>query len=90
MPHPDHLVPIEQADRIPAIEPVWPLTAGLWPRQVASGLAPALDLVPDFPEWHDPALLKRETWPPFGEALRTVQCPTARRTRSADARAAGV
>ena len=34
-----HLVPIEQADRIPAIEPVWPLTAGLWPRQVASGLA---------------------------------------------------
>jgi ATP-dependent DNA helicase RecG len=77
MPHPDHLVPIEQADRIPAIEPVWPLTAGLWPRQVASGLAAALELVPEFPEWHDPALLKREKWPPFGEALRTVQCPTA-------------
>jgi ATP-dependent DNA helicase RecG len=75
MPHPDHLVPIEQADRIPAIEPVWPLTAGLWPRQVASGLAAALELVPEFPEWHDPALLKREKWPPFGEALRTVQAP---------------
>lgn len=77
MPHPDHLVPMEQADRIPAIEPVWPLTAGLWPRQVASGLAAALELVPEFPEWHDKALLKREKWPPFGEALRTVQCPTA-------------
>nr|WP_294555910.1 ATP-dependent DNA helicase RecG [uncultured Rhodopila sp.] len=77
MPHPDHLVPIEQAERIPAIEPVWPLTAGLWPRQVASGLAAALELVPEFPEWHDPALLKREKWPPFNEALRTVQCPTA-------------
>jgi ATP-dependent DNA helicase RecG len=77
MPHPDHLVPIEQADRIPAIEPVWPLTAGLWPRQVASGLAAALELVPEFPEWHDPALLKREKWPPFAEALRTVQSPTA-------------
>nr|WP_294528218.1 ATP-dependent DNA helicase RecG [uncultured Rhodopila sp.] len=75
MPHPDHLVPIEQADRIPAIEPVWPLTAGLWPRQVASGLAAALELVPEFPEWHDPALLKREKWPPFREAIRTVQCP---------------
>jgi ATP-dependent DNA helicase RecG len=75
MPHPDHLVPIEQADRIPAIEPIWPLTAGLWPRQVASGLAAALELVPEFPEWHDPSLLKREKWAPFGEALRTVQCP---------------
>jgi ATP-dependent DNA helicase RecG len=77
MPHPDHLVPIEQADRIPAIEPVWPLTAGLWPRQVASGLAAALELVPEFPEWHDPALLKREKWPPFREALQAVQVPGA-------------
>jgi ATP-dependent DNA helicase RecG len=75
MPHPDHLVPIEQADRIPVIEPVWPLTAGLWPRQIATGLAHALTLLPDFPEWHDPALLKREKWPPFAEALRTVQAP---------------
>jgi ATP-dependent DNA helicase RecG len=77
IPHPDHLVPIEQADRIPPIEPVWPLTAGLWPRQIASGLAQALDLLPEFPEWHDKALLKREKWPPFAEALRHVQAPPA-------------
>ena len=38
--HPEHLVPIDQPDRIPAIEPVWPLTAGLWPRQVAAGAGP--------------------------------------------------
>ena len=36
MPHPDHVVPAAQPDRLPAIEPVWPLTAGLWPRQVAA------------------------------------------------------
>jgi ATP-dependent DNA helicase RecG len=77
IPHPDHLVPIEQADRIPPIEPVWPLTAGLWPRQIASGLAQALELLPEFPEWHDKALLKREKWPPFAEALRHVQAPPA-------------
>ena len=76
IPHPDHMVPIEQADRIPMVEPVWPLTAGLWPRQIATGLAQALDLVPAFPEWHDPALLRREKWPPFAEALRTVQAPS--------------
>ncbi|HEY1412431.1 MAG TPA: DEAD/DEAH box helicase, partial [Rhodopila sp.] len=75
IPHPDHMVPIDQPDRIPLIEPVWPLTAGLWPRQVASGLAQALGLLPEFAEWHDPALLKREKWPPFADALRTVQAP---------------
>ena len=73
--HPDHLVPIDHADRIPVIEPVWPLTAGLWPRQIANGLAQCLDLLPDFPEWHDPALLKREKWPPFKDAPRAVQAP---------------
>ena len=73
--HPDHLVPAEQAGRIPAIEPVWPLTAGLWPRQIAAGLVQALAMVPDFPEWHDPALLKREGWAPFGQAIRAVQAP---------------
>ena len=75
MPHPDHLVPADQPDRIPTVEPVWPLTAGLWPRQVAQGLAQALAMLPELPEWHDPALLKRERWPGFAEALRAVQAP---------------
>jgi len=77
IPHPEHMVAIDQADRIPAIEPVWPLTAGLWPRQVAAGLAQVLPTVPVLPEWHDPALLRREKWPPFHEALRGVQAPVA-------------
>jgi ATP-dependent DNA helicase RecG len=76
MPHPDHVVPEDQPDRIPGIEPVWPLTAGLWPRQVASGLAQALARLPVLPEWHDPALLRREKWPSFEEAVRAVQAPT--------------
>jgi ATP-dependent DNA helicase RecG len=78
IPHPEHLVPIEQADRVPVVEPVWPMTAGLWPRQIAAGLAQALALLPDFPEWHDPALLKREKWPPFADAMREVQMPAER------------
>jgi ATP-dependent DNA helicase RecG len=78
IPHPEHLVPIEQADRVPVVEPVWPMTAGLWPRQIAAGLAQALALLPEFPEWHDPALLKREQWPPFAEAMREVQIPADR------------
>jgi ATP-dependent DNA helicase RecG len=75
MPHPDHVLPLAQADRLPAIEPVWRLTAGLWPRQVGTAMRDALLRLPDFPEWHDPALLRREKWPPFAEALRAVQSP---------------
>ncbi len=73
--HPEHVVPAAEASRIPAIEPVWPLTAGLWPRQVAAGIAQALERLPDLPEWHDKALLRREKWPSFRDALRAVQLP---------------
>ncbi len=74
--HPDHVVPADHPERIPGLEPVWPLTAGLWPRQVASAMAQALARVPALPEWQDPALLRREKWVPFPEALRAVQAPT--------------
>ncbi|HVC62520.1 MAG TPA: ATP-dependent DNA helicase RecG [Acetobacteraceae bacterium] len=75
MPHPDHVLPAAQADRLPAIEPVWRLTGGLWPRQVANAMREALLRLPDFPEWHDAALLRREKFPPFADALRAVQAP---------------
>ena len=39
-------------------------------------MATALALLPALPEWHDPALLRRERWPGFAEALRAVQAPT--------------
>src|ERR1700712_847589 len=51
IPHPEHMVPADRADRLPGIEPVWPLTRGLWPRQVATAMSRALELGPDFPEW---------------------------------------
>lgn len=73
--HPEHVVPAAEAGRIPAIEPVWPLTGGLWARQIASGLAQGIERLPDFAEWHDPALMKREGWPPFRDALKAVQMP---------------
>ncbi len=73
--HPEHMVSPAEAWRIPVIEPVWPLTAGLWPRQVASAVSQAIERLPDFSEWHDAPLLKREKWPPFREALRAAQMP---------------
>ncbi len=74
--HPEHVVPADRPEQMPAIEPVWPLTGGLWPRQVANAMAQALTRLPPLPEWHDAALLRREKWPPFAEALRAVQTPS--------------
>ncbi len=76
MAHPEHVVPEAEADRLPPIEPIWPLTAGLWPRQVAAAMRQCLERLSDFPEWHDKPLLAREKWPGFGDALRAVQAPT--------------
>ena len=73
--HPEHIVSAAEAWKLPMIEPVWTLTAGLWPRQLASGIAQAVELLPDPPEWQEPARLKRERWPSFREALRDVQMP---------------
>ena len=54
--HPDYVVAPEQADSIKAIEPVYPLTAGLSSRIVARAVAGALERAPELPEWLDPAL----------------------------------
>ena len=77
MVHPDHIVPGDRPDELPWIEPVWPLTAGLFAWHLRRPMAAGLDLVPEMPEWHDPALLRREAWPGFREALREVQAPAA-------------
>ena len=35
----------------------------------------ALQLVPELPEWHDPALVARHKWPDLASALRTIHNP---------------
>jgi ATP-dependent DNA helicase RecG len=75
MTHPDHVVPADQPERLPAIEPVWPLTAGLYPSQIRATLTQALALIPDLAEWHEPTLMRREGWPGFREALRLLHAP---------------
>ena len=75
MPHPDFIVPAERADQLPAVEPVWPLTAGLFGYHLRRPMAEAVSRVPELPEWHDPALMRRERWPGFAEALRALHLP---------------
>ncbi|WP_050935123.1 ATP-dependent DNA helicase RecG [Gluconacetobacter diazotrophicus] len=77
MAHPDHIVPGGDIDRIPALEPVWPLTAGLFPRHVRAALHQAFLRFPPLPEWLDSVLVARRHWPDFETALRQLHCPEA-------------
>ncbi|MCU0889581.1 MAG: DEAD/DEAH box helicase, partial [Rubritepida sp.] len=63
---------------LPELEPIWPLTEGLKRGHLAPAVAAALALLPDLPEWLDPALQAREGWPGFAAALRALHAPAER------------
>lgn len=73
--HPDHVVPLTEADDIPAFEPVYPLTAGITQKLMWKATRAALEMAPNLPEWIDPELKKREDWPDWAKALADVHSP---------------
>ncbi len=73
--HPDHVVPVEHADRMPTIEPVYPLTEGLSPRLLSRAIAGAVERVPALPEWIDPQLVAERRWPDFRASLTALHHP---------------
>ena len=75
MVHPDHVLREEEAATIPAFEPVYPLTAGVTQRVMWRATRSALALVPALPEWADPALVQREGWPGWADAMRAAHGP---------------
>jgi ATP-dependent DNA helicase RecG len=75
MPHPDHVLRLEEAAQLPKYEPVYPLTAGVTQRQIARAAQSALARVPDLPEWIDPAQKAREGWPDWRAALLAAHGP---------------
>ena len=75
MAHPDHILRPEEAIDLPEFEPVYPLTAGLGQKTVQKAVAAALARAPTLAEWIDPALLAREGWPAWAEALRAAHAP---------------
>ena len=75
MAHPDYVVMPDEAERLKAIEPVYPLTAGLSPRVLSKAVGGALERAPELPEWLDPALRARRHWPGWHEALAAAHSP---------------
>jgi ATP-dependent DNA helicase RecG len=77
MTHPDRVVAESDLDKLPLIEPVYPLTEGLGVRQVGRAAEAALGKLPKLPEWQDARWLEQRKWPSFGEALAALHRPSA-------------
>ncbi len=75
MAHPDLVLPVDKADQIGSVRPVYRGTAGLQPATLENLILRAVALAPDLPEWIDRHLLAREGWPSWREALRIAHNP---------------
>src|SRR5262249_34065298 len=76
MVHPDRVVDEAGLARLPLVEPVYPLTEGLFQNQLHKAVNAALDPLPAPPEWQGPAFLAPERVPDCADALRHVHRPT--------------
>ena len=88
MPHPDHILPPEEAGEIPPYEPVYPLTAGVTQKGMRRALASALAIAPILGEWIDIPLYQQRNWPAWHDAIAAAHAPEnpADLSRSAPAR----
>jgi ATP-dependent DNA helicase RecG len=75
MPHPDHVVDPEGDAALPALEPVYPLTAGLTNTSLRKAISQSLSRVPSLPEWIDAGWRAQKQWPSFAEALARLHAP---------------
>ena len=75
MVHPDHMLPVAEAENLPPFEPVYPLTAGLSPKLLRRTILQALDRLPELPEWQDPGVMAKLSFPSFGKAFETLHNP---------------
>jgi len=76
--HPDYVVHRNRRTRSKAIEPVYPLTAGLSSRIAARAVNAALERAPELPEWLDPALCARRAGRAGTRRSRRCTCRRAK------------
>src|ERR1700694_1193691 len=75
MVHPDRVVSEADLDKLPLVEPVYPLTEGISLNQVRRAVDAALGKVPALPGWQGGAWLAREKFPAFAAALKDLHRP---------------
>ncbi|MCF6272525.1 MAG: ATP-dependent DNA helicase RecG [Rhodobacteraceae bacterium] len=77
MTHPEHILPPDEAEKLPAFEPSYPLVAGLTQRMMRKAVISTLCLAPELGEWIEPSLIKKHNWPGWKEALDQAHHPAS-------------
>ena len=75
MVHPDYMVKASEAQNLPLVEPIYPMTAGLSSKVLRKAIDGALARLPVMPEWADPALAQKQGFPEVDEAFRALHDP---------------
>jgi ATP-dependent DNA helicase RecG len=75
MTHPDYIVPVEEMEKLPRLEPVYGLTAGLSLKVLGKIVGGAVERAPALPEWLDPSLIAARQWSDWREAVLRVHAP---------------
>lgn len=73
--HPDHMLPQAEFDKLPIVEPVYPLTAGLSAKVLMKAIQAALPELPALPEWQEAEWVKRQGWADWQGAVQAVHRP---------------
>ena len=75
MVHPDHILPVTEANSLPEFEPVYPLTQGVTLKVMSKAAAASVERAPDLAEWIDPALVEQRQWPAWRDAMARAHAP---------------
>ncbi|MBB3544374.1 MULTISPECIES: ATP-dependent DNA helicase RecG [unclassified Rhizobium] len=75
MVHPDYIVRASEAENLPLVEPIYPLTAGLSPKTLRKIIEAALPRTPELPEWIDLALAQKQGLPSISDAFHGLHEP---------------
>ncbi len=87
MVHPDYILAVDEAESIPPIEPVYPMSAGITQKLIQKAAKGALARIPDLPEWIEPSVLKKQGWPSWKDAVLAAHAPQTTSDLSRDAKA---
>jgi len=73
--HPDHIGEVGELEQLAAVEPVYPLTAGISQKVLGRAVGHALERAPVLEEWIEPSVVGQRNWPAWRDALRTAHSP---------------
>ncbi|WP_349958238.1 ATP-dependent DNA helicase RecG [Rhizobium sp. ZPR3] len=75
MVHPDYIMRESEAENLPLVEPVYPLTAGLTPKFLRKTIEAALPRIPQLPEWDDITLTQKQGFPSISDSFHMLHAP---------------